>query len=83
VLKPTVHSQEAPWPLAYWLSSVMSMTFVRRLFLTGSNACLRTAWSSVGQRQLCLSEIMTIVIAFHTSPYRDVKAFHTLEVRGH
>lgn len=34
-------------------------------------------------RQLCLSEIMTIVIAFHTSHYRDFKAFYLFEVQGH
>ena len=32
----------------------------------------------VRQRRLCLSEIMTIGIAFHTSHYRDFKAFYTL-----
>ena len=37
----------------------------------------------VRQRQLCLSEIMTIVIAFHTSHYRDFKAFYLSEVHGH
>jgi hypothetical protein len=34
-------------------------------------------------RQLCLSEIMTIVIAFHTSHYRDFKAFYTSVVQPH
>ena len=34
-------------------------------------------------RQLCLSEILTIVIAFHTSPYRDFKAFYRGEVLEH
>jgi transposase len=34
-------------------------------------------------RQLCLSEIMTIVIAFHTSHYRDFKAFYTSTVQPH
>jgi hypothetical protein len=37
----------------------------------------------VRQRQLCLCEIMTILIAFHTSPYRDFKAFYTTEVHQH
>lgn len=37
----------------------------------------------VRPRQLCLSEIMTILIAFHFSHYRDFKAFYTLEVQGH
>jgi hypothetical protein len=35
------------------------------------------------QRQLCLSEIMTIILAFHTSHYRDFKAFYTGEVQEH
>jgi hypothetical protein len=35
------------------------------------------------QRRLCLSEIMTIVSAFHTSHYREFKAFYVLEVPGH
>lgn len=34
-------------------------------------------------RQLCLSEIMTILIAFHASHYRDFKAFYTTEVLHH
>lgn len=37
----------------------------------------------VRPRQLCLSEIMTILIAFHTSHYRDFKAFYRVEVLGH
>jgi DDE family transposase len=35
------------------------------------------------RRQLCLSEIMTIVIAFHTSHYCDFKAFYLSAVHGH
>jgi hypothetical protein len=34
------------------------------------------------QRRLCLSEIMTILIAFHASHYRDFKAFSLLHVHG-
>jgi hypothetical protein len=34
-------------------------------------------------RQLCLSEIMTSLSAFQSSPYRDFKAFSTSEVQGH
>lgn len=37
----------------------------------------------VRPRRLCLSEIMTILIAFHTSHYRDFKAFYLRAVRGH
>ena len=35
------------------------------------------------KRELALSEIMTILILFHTSHYRDFKAFYTEEVCGH
>jgi transposase len=35
------------------------------------------------QRQLCLSEIMPSLIAFHTAHYRDFKAFSLCEVEGH
>lgn len=34
------------------------------------------------QRHLCLSEVMTVLIAFHTSPYRDFKAFYLLHMQG-
>ena len=34
-------------------------------------------------RQLCLSEIMTLLIAFHHSHYRNFKAFYTTQVRQH
>ncbi len=34
-------------------------------------------------RQLCLSEIMTILIAFHQSHYRTFKAFYTTQVLLH
>ena len=34
-------------------------------------------------RQLSLSEIMTILIAFHHSPYRPCKAFSTTQVLRH
>ncbi len=33
-------------------------------------------------RQVCLSEIMTIEIAFHQSHYRNFKAFYQETVRG-
>jgi hypothetical protein len=33
-------------------------------------------------RQLCLSEIMTIEIAFHQSHYRNFKAFYQEKVHG-
>ncbi len=35
------------------------------------------------QRSLCLSEIMTILIAFHQSHYRDFKAYYTGRVLSH
>ena len=34
-------------------------------------------------RQLCLSEMMTITIAFHQSHYRNFKGFYLNQVRGH
>lgn len=34
-------------------------------------------------RRLCLSEVMTIVIAFHTSHYRNFTAFYLSAVPGH
>ena len=34
-------------------------------------------------RQLSLSEIMTILIAFHPSQYRTFKAFYTTQVLRH
>ena len=34
-------------------------------------------------RQLCLSEVMTILIAFHQSHYRTFKAFYTTYVQRH
>ena len=35
------------------------------------------------KRQLCLSEIMTIVIFFHQSHYRNFKAYYQQEVQAH
>ena len=35
------------------------------------------------ERDLCMSEIMTILIAFHTSGYRTFKAFYLEQVRAH
>jgi hypothetical protein len=34
-------------------------------------------------RRLCLSEIMTILIAFHQSAYRNFKAFYLFKVKRH
>jgi hypothetical protein len=34
------------------------------------------------QRSLCLSEIMTILIAFHQSSYRNFKAYYNEKVRA-
>jgi hypothetical protein len=41
------------------------------------------AWQRQRPRQLCLSEIMTILIAFHQSHYRTFKAFYTTQVLLH
>ena len=48
----------------------------RQLIATGPHRRQRA-------RQLSLSEIMTILIAFHHSPYRTFKAFYTTEVLRH
>ncbi len=48
----------------------------KRLLLSGERHRERTGW-------LCLSEVMTIIVMFHSSSYRNFKAYYTEHVCKH
>ena len=64
----------------YSSCSVMSMIFAKNFFQSGASNLASGQKHRQRARSLTISEIMTILIAFHQSHYRDFKAYYNEHV---